>query len=68
MTDDYVKRRMDRALGQAIDMAEAAEQERSVSLPPSIVGQMAIQLFRARFGMAMTDHVAYPEDDGRETY
>ena len=67
---EYVPRRMDRSLDQAIDIAEEKARDRGVSLPPEIIGQMALQMFSAKMAIAMRNPSAYdlPEDVGRESY
>lgn len=61
---EYVARRMDRALDKAFDIAESKAEERGVMVPPDIVGQMALQIFQARFTLAMSkvDEADLPDD------
>lgn len=66
---EYLNTRMDRALHDAADRAEALAEERGVQLSPDMVGEMAITIFEARMALAMSGGgYDVPDDLGRESY
>lgn len=68
MSQDIFKRRLEGAMNDAADVAEAMADDRSVQVPPQQVAQMGLSLFRARVGVLTMERSDYdlPEDTRRE--
>lgn len=66
MSRDIVRRRMDSSMDHALAKAREVQHEEGITLPPTIVGQMAIAEFEARMRLLFVNPDGYdlPEDDG----
>ena len=69
---EYLNSRMDRALHDATDCAEALAEERGVTLSPDMVGELALAMFQTRMALAMSggggEEYELPDDLRRESY
>lgn len=65
MSRDIVRRRMDSSMDHALAKAREVEEQEGITLPPSIVGQMALAEFEARMALLFRTNGEYdlPEDD-----
>lgn len=63
---DIVKRRMDSSVNYAIEKAKEVQREEGITLPPQVVGQMALAMFEARMSMLFQTGGGWdlPEDSG----
>lgn len=69
MSRDIVRRRMDSSMDHALAKAREVEQEEGITIPPSIVGQMALAMFQARMSLLFRSNGEYDlPADSREGF